>query len=64
MSLEREQQLEAEIAGLKVTNAQLLERVAQLEAQLALNSRNSSKPPSSDVFVRPPKKRSLRKAST
>ncbi len=63
MSLEREQQLEAEIALLEATNAQLLERVAQLEAQLALNSRNSSKPPSSDAFVRPPKKRSLRKAS-
>src|SRR5690348_14849500 len=63
MSLEREQQLEAEITFLKATNAQLLERVAQLEAQLAQNSRNSSKPPSSDAFVRPPKKRSLRKAS-
>ena len=63
MSLEREQQLEAENTALKSQLAQLLERVAQLEAQLALNSRNSSKPPSSDAFVRPPKKRSLRKAS-
>jgi transposase len=63
MSLEREQQLEAENAALKSQLAQLIERVAQLEAQLALNSRNSSKPPSSDAFVRPPKKRSLRKAS-
>src|ERR1700712_1105694 len=63
MSLEREQQLEAENADLKRQLAQLLERVAQLEAQLALNSHNSSKPPSSDAFVRPPKKRSLRKAS-
>lgn len=64
MSLEEEnQQLKAEISTLKTFNTQLLERVAQLEAQLALNSRNSSKPPSSDAFVRPPKKRSLRKAS-
>src|SRR6059058_5150140 len=63
MNLEREQQLEAENAALKSQLAQLLERVAQLEAQLALNSSNSSKPPSSDAFVRPPKKRSLRKAS-
>ena len=57
------EQLKAEIAGLKSQLAQALERVAQLEAQLALNSRNSSKPPSSDAFVRPPKKRSLRQAS-
>ena len=63
MSLEREQQLEAENTALKIQLAQLLERVAQLEAQLALNSHNSSKPPSSDAFVRPPKKRSLRKAT-
>jgi transposase len=64
MSLEEEnKQLKAENETLKSQLAQLLERVAQLEAQLALNSRNSSKPPSSDAFVRPPKKRSLRKAS-
>ena len=63
MNLEEIEQLKAEIAALKATNAQALERVAQLEAQLTLNSRNSSKPPSSDAFVRPPKKRSLRKAS-
>jgi transposase len=64
MNLEEENELlKTEITFLKATNAQLLERVAQLEAQLALNSHNSSKPPSSDVFVRPPKNRSLRKAS-
>lgn len=64
MSLEEEnEQLKAENAALKRQLAQVLERVAQLEAQLALNSRNSSKPPSSDAFVRSPKKRSLRKAS-
>lgn len=64
MSLEEEnEQLKTENAALKSQLAQLLERVAQLEAQLAQNSRNSSKPPSSDAFVRPPKNRSLRKAS-
>lgn len=63
MTLEEQNELLAENAVLKAQLAQLLERVAQLEAQLALNSHNSSKPPSSDAFVRPPKKRSLRKAS-
>ncbi len=64
MSLEEEnQQLKTEIAILKDQLALLLERVAQLEAQLALNSHNSSKPPSSDGFLRPPKKRSLRQAT-
>ncbi len=62
--------LKVENAALKVEHtafkgqlSELLARVAQLEAQLALTSHNSSKPPSSDAFVRPPKKRSLRKAS-
>jgi transposase len=63
MNLEEIEQLKAENADLKRQLAQLLERVAQLEAQLAQNSRNSSKPPSSDAFVRSPKKRSLRKVS-
>src|SRR5437763_6501535 len=63
MTLEEQNELLAENAALKAQLAQLLERVAQLEAQLSQNSRNSSKTPSSDYFVRPPKKRSLRKAS-
>ncbi len=63
MSLEEQNQLLAENAGLKARLTQALERIAQLEAQLAQNSHNSSKPPSSDGFARPPKKRSLRKTS-
>ncbi len=64
MTLEEEnQQLQAHIATLQAQLQQALARVAQLEAHLALNSHNSSKPPSSDGFVRPPKKRSLRKAT-
>lgn len=42
--------------------AELLTRVAELEARLGKNSQNSSKPPSSDAFVKPPP-RSLRKQS-
>jgi transposase len=49
----RQQQLEAE-------NKQLRERVCELEQRLAKNSRNSSKPPSSDGFKKPAPK-SLRK---
>jgi transposase len=59
---------EDEIAALKAENAQqreqiaaLLERVRELEARLATDSRNSSKPPSSDGLAR--KTRSLRKKS-
>ncbi|MGH3951247.1 MAG: IS66 family transposase [Pseudonocardiaceae bacterium] len=40
--------------------AELTARVAELEARLGKNSQNSSKPPSSDAFVKPPP-RSLRK---
>ncbi|NMR32519.1 IS66 family transposase [Crystallibacter degradans] len=42
--------------------AELTERVKELEARLSKNSQNSSKPPSSDAFVKPPP-RSLRRAS-
>ena len=49
---------------LKEQVAELLARVAELEARLGMNSRNSSKPPSSDppnVAARPKKKPSGRK---
>ena len=55
------QQVKAENTALKAQVALLTERVAQLEALLSQNSRNSSKPPSSDGFKRPPKKGSNKK---
>lgn len=57
------EQLKAENHTLRTLNKELVERLAALEARLAQDSHNSSKPPSSDGFVRSPKKRSLRKAS-
>ncbi len=50
--------------ALKAQVAELLARVAALEARLGMNSRNSSKPPSSDppnVAARPKRKPSGRK---
>jgi len=50
------------IVELSARVLELSTRVAQLEARVSKNSQNSSKPPSSDAFVRPPP-RSLRRAS-
>jgi transposase len=50
------------IAGLQAMNEELERRITQLEARLGKNSQNSSRPPSSDAFVKPPP-RSLRRKS-
>jgi transposase len=54
------EQLLVQLAERDVVIESLLARVAELEARLAKNSQNSSKPPSADAFVKPPP-RSLRK---
>lgn len=54
---------EAVIALFNTTFRELAERMQALEDQLAKNSRNSSKPPSSDGLKKKPTKRGLRKAS-
>lgn len=58
---ERIQQLEAEVAELREQLGQALARIHELEGQQSRDSRNSSKPPSSDGLAR--KTRSQRKAS-
>lgn len=55
-------ELKALVVELRQANQMLAERVSQLEARLGKNSQNSSKPPASDVFVKPPP-RSLRRKS-
>ncbi len=48
---------------LKEQNHELKERIRELEERLNKNSKNSSKPPSSDGFNPPPSPKSLRKPS-
>jgi len=50
------EELRGEVAGLKA-------KVADLERRLAQNSRNSSRPPSSDGLAKPPAPKSLRRSS-
>lgn len=50
------EELRAEVAGLKA-------KVTDLERRLAQNSRNSSRPPSSDGLAKPPAPKSLRRPS-
>ncbi|WP_346278607.1 IS66 family transposase [Pseudonocardia sp.] len=54
--------LREELIATRVELARAVTRIAELEARLAANSGNSSKPPSSDGLAKPaPKPRSLRK---
>ncbi|MGH3343067.1 MAG: IS66 family transposase [Carbonactinosporaceae bacterium] len=56
-------QLRAENAQLKTVLAQVLARIGELEARLAMTSKNSGKPPSSDGLAKPTPK-SLRGKSS
>jgi len=51
------------IASLEKENQELRERIAELERGLGLNSKNSSKPPSSDGLKKEKRNQSLRKKS-
>jgi transposase len=52
-----------QVESLKDLVEKLIKRVAELEGQLAKNSRNSGKPPSSDGLSKPSKTRSSRESS-
>ncbi|WP_442875728.1 DUF6444 domain-containing protein [Actinoallomurus sp. NBC_01490] len=53
--------LRAELTAVRAELERAQTRIAELEARLAANSGNSSKPPSSDGLAKPaPKTRSLR----
>jgi transposase len=52
--------VQTQVAGLAVVNADLAKQVQELKAKVAMDSHNSSKPPSSDGYKKPPKPRNLR----
>ncbi len=52
--------LQEKISALEATITQQAARIAALEKRLSKNSRNSSKPPSSDGLSKPPRTTSLR----
>jgi len=54
------QDLYAQLSSLQDQVASLVSEVQELKAQMAKDSHNSSKPPSSDGFRKPPKPRNLR----
>jgi hypothetical protein len=54
-------ELSARVAELTEQNAVQAARIAELERRLGQNSKNSSRPPSSDAFDNKPPPRSLRK---
>ena len=54
--------LRALVVELRAVNARLVERVAELERRLGANPRNSSRPPSSEGYAKPPP-RSQRRSS-
>src|SRR5208337_805646 len=56
-------QLNQKVAELTAKIEHQEERIKDLEAQLKKNSQNSSKPPSSDGYTKPPVTKSLRKKS-
>ena len=47
-------ELQSKYAGMEAENAELKAKVAELEARINSNSRNSSKPPSSDGYKKKP----------